>query len=131
MSRASVASLGLDSVMALVVFRLLLLNIGMVERGGGFGLALESFSDAVIRNEMSRQELEGDQAFELGVFGPINDTHAAFAELVGDAVVRDGLADHPKRRLKGATRRPVSGLAAARLYPKGRSAARSLTLHTK
>jgi hypothetical protein len=30
---------------------------------------------------------------ELGVFGFVNDTHTATAELFDDAVVRDGLAD--------------------------------------
>ena len=31
---------------------------------------------------------------QLRVLGLVDDTHAALAELLGDLVVRDGLADH-------------------------------------
>ena len=41
-----------------------------------------------------RQELEGDKAAEFDVFGLVDDSHPATAELLDDAVVRDGLADH-------------------------------------
>jgi hypothetical protein len=33
-------------------------------------------------------------AMQPGVFGLVNDTHAAAAQFLDDAVVRDGLADH-------------------------------------
>ena len=36
--------------------------------------------------------------FEFGVLGLVDDTHAAFAELFGDFVVQDGLADHGEMR---------------------------------
>ena len=41
-----------------------------------------------------RQELESDKAAELHVLGLVDHTHPAAAELLDDAVVRDGLADH-------------------------------------
>ena len=41
-----------------------------------------------------RQELQGDEAMEASVLGLVNHTHPAAAELLDDAVVRDGLADH-------------------------------------
>jgi hypothetical protein len=41
-----------------------------------------------------RQEFEGDEAAKIGVFGLLNHAHASATELVEDAVVRDGLADH-------------------------------------
>ncbi|MDA1313529.1 MAG: hypothetical protein O2968_09365 [Acidobacteria bacterium] len=43
---------------------------------------------------MPRQKFQCDGAVELRVLGLVDDTHAAFTEFLGDAVVRDGLADH-------------------------------------
>ena len=42
---------------------------------------------------MCGEELERDAAFELRVLGLMDDAHAAFAELLDDAVVRDGSTD--------------------------------------
>ena len=42
----------------------------------------------------SGQELQSHEAAEFGVLGLVDHTHAAPAELLDDAVVRDGLADH-------------------------------------
>ena len=47
-----------------------------------------------IVNHIVRQEFQGDEAVEFGVFGFVHHTHAAPAELLNDAIVRDGLADH-------------------------------------
>ncbi len=66
----------------------------MVEPGGGFGLALETLAGLVIAQKVRREEFQRDGAVELGVLGLIDDTHPAFAELGGDLVVRNGLADH-------------------------------------
>src|SRR5437667_345235 len=41
-----------------------------------------------------RQELKGDKAVQPRVFGLVDNTHAAATELLDDAVVRDGLANH-------------------------------------
>ncbi len=43
---------------------------------------------------MLRQELERDCAFEFGVLGLLDDTHAAFAELGDEFVMRDGRTNH-------------------------------------
>ena len=40
------------------------------------------------------EKFQGDEAIEPGVFGFVNDTHAATTQLFDNAVVRDGLADH-------------------------------------
>ena len=39
------------------------------------------------------QELQGDEAVKPGVLGLVDHTHAPAAELLDNAVVRDGLAD--------------------------------------
>src|SRR5712691_13529715 len=43
---------------------------------------------------MIRQELQGDKAAQFDILSLVNHTHPATAELLDDAVVRDGLPDH-------------------------------------
>ena len=57
------------------------------------GFALEARQRLRVLGDIIGQELQGDEAIELGVFGLVDHTHAAAAELLDDAVVRDGLAD--------------------------------------
>src|SRR5208283_3941821 len=47
-----------------------------------------------VLGEVVGKELQGDVAAELQVFRLVHNTHPAAAELLDDAVVRDGLADH-------------------------------------
>jgi len=46
------------------------------------------------------QELECDEAMQPRIFGLVDDTHAATAQLLDDAVVRDDLVDHSWRILR-------------------------------
>ncbi len=46
-----------------------------------------------------RQELQSNEAAEFGVLGLVDHTHAALAELLDNAVTRDGLVDHTRRIL--------------------------------
>ena len=56
--------------------------------------ALASF---VISRWLRQQEFEGDRTLALGDFYPINNAHAALAELLEDPVVGDGLTNHFSR----------------------------------
>lgn len=69
-------------------------NVGMTERGGCFRFPFKSLAALLVLKQVSGQEFQRDGALELGVFGLVNNTHAAFAELADDAVMRDGLTDH-------------------------------------
>ena len=69
-------------------------DVGMVQRGSGLGLAAETLQSLAVLGDVFREEFQGDEAIEAGVFGLVNDTHAATTQLFDDAVVRDGLADH-------------------------------------
>ena len=69
-------------------------DVGMIESRGGACLAAEALQRLRVARHFVGQEFEGDEAAEVGVFGLVDDAHAAAAELVDDAVVRDGLADH-------------------------------------
>ena len=54
-----------------------------------------------------REEFQSDGAFELGIFGLVDDTHAPFPELLEDLVMRDGLTDHGQsafRNLRSGSR---------------------------
>ncbi len=69
-------------------------DIGMVEGRSGASLAAEALQRLRVARHFVGKELEGDEAAEVGVFGLVDYSHAAAAEFVDDAVVRDGLADH-------------------------------------
>ena len=69
-------------------------DVGVVQGRGGARLAPETTESLGVVNHIVRQEFQGDEAVEFGVFGFVDHTHAAAAELLNDAIVRDGLADH-------------------------------------
>ncbi len=68
--------------------------VGMGQCRGGFSFTPKARGDRVVIQQMGGEKLQSDRALELGVLGLVDDTHAAFAELLGDLVVRDSLADH-------------------------------------
>ncbi len=69
-------------------------DIGMIQRGSGLGLALKTSQGLRVTGDLVRQEFQGHKTVQPGVFGLVNDAHAAATELLDNAVVRDGLADH-------------------------------------
>ena len=69
-------------------------DVGMIEGGGGAGLALEAVDGLGIAGELRRKKFEGYEAAKFGVFSLVHHSHAAATELVDNAVVRDGPADH-------------------------------------
>ena len=68
-------------------------DIGMVQSGGGLRLAAGSAQAPEGLGDIIGQEFQGDKATESGVLGLVDHAHTAAAELLDDAVVRDGLAD--------------------------------------
>ena len=44
--------------------------------------------------DVIRQKLQSDKASEFNVLGLVHHTHPTTAELLDNAIVRDGLADH-------------------------------------
>ena len=67
----------------------------------GTRFALKTIDSVWVAGEFRRQEFERNKAAELGVLGLVDYAHAAPAELFDDPVVRDGLADHKVRILRG------------------------------
>ena len=66
----------------------------MVQGRGGLRFALEAGQCLGVSGDFIGQELQCDKTMQPGVLGLVDHTHAAAAELLDDAVVRDGLADH-------------------------------------
>ena len=56
--------------------------------------ASEAFQGLRVLRHVIGEELQSHEAAEFGVLGLVDHTHAAPAELLDDAVVRNGLADH-------------------------------------
>ena len=69
-------------------------DVRVIERGGGKGFALESFSGRGIILHFRGQKFQRDMAAQLEVFGFVDHTHPAAAELRQNAVMRDGFPDH-------------------------------------
>ena len=69
-------------------------DVGMVERGEHLRLALEATHDLRVLGQRFGDELERDVAMEAAVGRPVDDSHAALAELLDDGVAADALPDH-------------------------------------
>ena len=69
-------------------------DVGVIQRRGGLRLAREARLMVFARQSVERREFEGDGALQFCVFGLVDDTHPTFADLLDDAVMGDGLADH-------------------------------------
>src|SRR5437588_10618834 len=73
-------------------------DVGMVERRGGTRLQQKTVQRILIAGKLRRQELQRNPAPQVEVLRFVNNSHAAAAKLTGDAVVRDGLANHGNRQ---------------------------------
>ena len=71
-------------------------DVGAIERGRRLRLSDQAGLNLLVVDSLRREELERDGAAELCVFGPVDDTHAVFAELFGHLVMADGLADQDR-----------------------------------
>jgi hypothetical protein len=65
----------------------------VVERRGGAGFAAEAFDGERVADEIFGEEFQGDEAAEVGVFGFVDDAHAATAEFFEHAVAGDFFSD--------------------------------------
>src|ERR1700704_1705516 len=68
-------------------------DVGMIQGRRGTSFSAEPFERLWVSGNIFRKELQGDEATKLRVLGLVDDTHPAAAQLLDDAVVRDGLAD--------------------------------------
>src|ERR1041385_1465904 len=66
-------------------------DVRMVEGGRGLGFPLETAESLCITGELIGKKLQGYVATELEVFGFVNDTHPAPANLAEDTVMGNRL----------------------------------------
>ena len=65
----------------------------MIQRRQYLGFSGEAGQAFLVGSKGFRKPLESHITVELGIGGSIDDTHAAFADLLRDLVVGDALAD--------------------------------------
>ena len=70
-------------------------DVGVLQRGRRPRLALKPFERLRVPDELFGQKLQRDAAAELDVLGLVDDAHAAASHSGEDAIVRNGLTDHP------------------------------------
>ena len=70
-------------------------DVRMIEGRGGAGLALEPFDSCGFLDSSSERNFNATVTPQPRVFGQVDNAHATLAQLIQDAIVRDGLADHP------------------------------------
>jgi len=69
-------------------------DVGMIQCRGGLRFALKAGKRLRIAGNLFGQEFQGHESVQAGIFGLINDAHAAATELLDDAVMGDGLTNH-------------------------------------
>jgi hypothetical protein len=68
-------------------------DVGVIESRGGARLATEPLQSLRVSGKVVWEEFEGDEAAKLNIFGLVNHTHTAAAELFNDSIVRKRLSD--------------------------------------
>src|SRR5882762_2354872 len=69
-------------------------DVWMVQRRGGLRFALETGEGLRVSSDLIGQELQRNEAMQPSILGLVDHTHAATAQLLQDAVVRNSLAEH-------------------------------------
>ena len=75
-------------------------DAGMVQRRGRARLPMEPLRRRLVAGQFGRQELEGDLPSKVQILGLVDDPHAAAAELLAEAVVRNDRSRH-RRHYRG------------------------------
>ena len=82
-------------------------GVRMLEHRRCLGLFQESGLVLAAAGRFSSKELERDHSMELCVLGPLDRTQLALAELLDDAIVRNGPAHHCPVRMRYRVDAPI------------------------
>ena len=66
----------------------------MIERGSGPRFAQKPLTVGCTQGQIVREKFQRDEALKLQILRFVDDPHAASTELFGDAIMRNGFADH-------------------------------------
>src|ERR1700740_1224229 len=69
-------------------------DVRMIERGCRLGLAFEAFQGLRVVRQFWWKELQRDETVEACVLRLVDHAHPSAADLLNNAVMRDGLANH-------------------------------------
>src|ERR1700723_569028 len=69
-------------------------DVRVIQRRGGLRFAPETGQSVEVLRNVFGQELESDKAVQPSILSLVDDPHPAATELLDDAVMRDGMADH-------------------------------------
>jgi hypothetical protein len=89
-------------------------DIWVIQGGGGLGFALKAAKGLGVFGYVVRQELEGYKATEFDIFSFVDHAHSAAAQLLDNAEVRDGLADHWRESYGCGTGKSMKAMRLAR-----------------
>src|SRR5580658_1440521 len=77
-------------------------DVRVIQCRSRLGFALKAGECVRVFGYVVGEELKSNKATEFDILSLIDDAHPTTTEFLDDAVVRDGLADHGKRRTQGA-----------------------------
>ena len=86
-------------------------DVGMIQRGRGFGFAAKTFEGLRVARQILGEKFQRDETVEAGVLRFVNDAHASAAQFFDDAVMGDDAVDerlgivHVGGMLSGGARR--------------------------
>ena len=69
-------------------------DVWVIESRCRASLAAKALQRLMVFGDVVGEKFQRDKAAQLGVFSLVDHTHSTTAELLNDAVMRDGLADH-------------------------------------
>jgi hypothetical protein len=75
-------------------------DVGMIQRGRRARFTAKALQGLGVLLQMIGQEFQGHEAAQFDILSFVDHTHAPTAELLDDAIMRDGLADHRSRMLR-------------------------------
>src|ERR1700674_3298976 len=103
----------------------------MVEGGSGTRFAAEALQRQMVLRHLIGQEFQSDEAAQIGVFSLVNHTHAAATDLLHNAIVRDCLADHWQRILRGEIRQVNESRGVGAIFEVSRADASGVDLRPR
>ena len=84
--------------------------LGWFRADAASAFALETGQRLGVSRNFRRQKLQGDKATERRVLSLVHNAHSTAAQFLDDAVVRDGLADHPQACYGGSVGKSIKAV---------------------
>ena len=81
-------------------------NVRMVQSRGRASFPLKALESLTVFGQLWRQELQGHETAQPGVFRLVHDTHPAAAQLLTNSIVGNRLADHGLYQLSAISFQP-------------------------